>query len=305
MRCFESVRRIPALRRSLPAQLFKFRAASSDPSLGQLKRSLEDPDSFWGKIGEDIKWYKKPDMVMDARKAPLYRWFSGGLMNTCYNCLDRHVEDGYGDQVAYIYDSPVTNTIRKITYSELTEEVKIFAGLLIESGVKTGDRVMIYMPNSSEAGVAMLACARIGAVHSVVFGGFAPHELATRIKDCTPSMIICSSCGIDAAKIIEYKPLVDAAIEIAAEAHKVDKVIVLQREQKVATNMIPGRDIDWKEGIKTVKNPVHECVPLDSSHPLYILYTSGTTGQPKGENSTNDSFQSSIEIILPLFYNAK
>ena len=164
MKCFESLRRLPALRKSLPGKLTKFRAASTDASVVMLKSSLQDPNSFWGAISEDIKWFKKPEKVLETSKAPLYRWFPGGLLNTCYNCLDRHVEDGFGDQVAIIYDSPVSNTIRKITYNELTEEVKNFAGLLVESGVETGDRVIIYMPNSAEAAIAMLACARIGAL---------------------------------------------------------------------------------------------------------------------------------------------
>lgn len=282
MKCIGSLRRLPQLRNHFRSQFNKSRSATGDSSIALLKRSLTDPNTFWGAVSDEISWFRKPATVLDDSNPPFNRWFSGGLINTCYNCLDRHVDEGFGDQVAIIYDSPVTNTVRKITFSELTEEVKNFAGLLVESGVKTGDRVIIYMPNSAEAAIAMLACARIGATHSVVFGGFAPHELATRIKDCTPVMIICSSCGIDASKVIEYKPLVDEAIEIASDYHRVKKCIVYQREQKLAT-LIPGRDIDWAVGVKGVKTPVKDCVPLDSSHPLYILYTSGTTGAPKGK----------------------
>jgi propionyl-CoA synthetase len=279
---FDKIRCLVAVRNSMRAHLLNTRANLSDASIEVHRSSLENPGVFWGKISEDISWFKKPEEVLNKSQSPLYRWFKGGQMNTCYNCIDRHIEDGFGDQLAIIHDSPVSQTIRKITYNELGTLVSTFAGLMIENGIKFGDRVIIYMPNSAEAAIAMLACARIGATHSVVFGGFAPHELATRIRDCTPTLIICSSCGIDASKIIEYKPLVDEAIELAADTHRVEKCIVWQREQK-RSPMIEGRDIDWAEGVSAVKVPVKDCMPVDSTHPLYILYTSGTTGQPKGE----------------------
>ena len=289
MKCINIMRRLPLVRRSVTSSLIEVRATSSEanpsnPSISIHQKSLLSPRDFWGKISEEISWFKKPDIILDSSNSPLFRWFKGGKMNTCYNCIDRHIEEGFGDELAIIYDSPVSQTIRKISYNELSVLVNTFAGLLVENGIKCGDRVIIYMPNSAEAAIAMLACARLGAIHSVVFGGFAAHELATRIRDCTPSMIICSSCGIDASKIIEYKPLVDAAIELAADSHRVEKCIVWQREQKLA-DMIPGRDIDWAEGVSAVKSPVKDCTPVDSTHPLYILYTSGTTGQPKGKPS--------------------
>jgi propionyl-CoA synthetase len=268
---FGKIRCLLAVRNSLRTHVLNSRANLSDASIEVHRSSLENPGAFWGKISEDISWFKKPEEVLNKSQSPLYRWFKGGQMNTCYNCIDRHIEDGFGDQLAIIHDSPVSQTIRKITYNELGTLVSTFAGLMVEN-----------MPNSAEAAIAMLACARIGATHSVVFGGFAPHELATRIRDCAPTLIICSSCGIDASKIIEYKPLVDEAIELAADTHRVEKCIVWQREQK-RSHMIVGRDIDWAEGVRAVKEPVKDCVPVDSTHPLYILYTSGTTGQPKGK----------------------
>jgi propionyl-CoA synthetase len=286
-------------------RLARFSAiSSSDPSIQVHKDSLSAPEEYWGRVGNDIVWTKKPEKILESSKAPFYTWYKGGEMNTCYNCVDRHIADGFGDQNAIIFDSPVTSVIRKITYKQLGEQVNTFAGLLVEQGVVKGDRVVIYMPNIPEASVAMLACARIGAIHSVVFGGFAAPELATRIRDSTPKLIICSSCGIDGAKVIEYKPLLDAAIEIASDTHKVEKCIVFQREQKTAA-MIPGRDIDWMEGVNAVTAPVKDCVPVAADHPLYILYTSGTTGAPKGVLRDNGGHAVALKWTMDKVYGMK
>ena len=190
-------------------------------------KSLRDPEGFWGAHAEECHWYKKWNKVLDDSRKPFYRWFAGGELNTCYNALDRHVDEGRGGQTALIYDSPVTNTIRSYTYSEFRDEVARFAGVLASQGVTKGDRVIIYMPMIPEAVMAMLACARLGAIHSVVFGGFAPNELATRIDDAQPKIIVSASCGIEVARVIEYKPLLDEAIELAK--HKPDKCIIYQR----------------------------------------------------------------------------
>jgi len=242
------------------------------------KRSIEDPEGFWAEAAEEIHWFKRWDKVLDDSKPPFYQWFVGAETNTCYNAVDRHVEAGKGDQLALIYDSPITGgTQRKITYAELKDEVARFAGVLKTMGVGYGDRVIIYMPMVPEAAIAMLGCARIGAVHSVVFGGFAPHELATRIDDCQPKAIVTATCGIEPGRIVEYMPMVDGAIELAK--HKVEKVLLLQREQK-PVDPKPGRDLDWTAAMAAAEPA--DCVPVKATDPLYILYTSGTTGQPKG-----------------------
>jgi len=240
-------------------------------------RWLRDPEAFWAEAAEGVHWYRKWDTVLDASRAPFYRWFSGGIVNTCYNALDIHVEQGRGEQVALIYDSPVTGTIKTFTYRELLNEVARFAGVLLGQGVEKGDRVIIYMPMVPETAIAMLACARVGAIHSVVFGGFAAHELATRIDDATPKLILSASCGIEPDRVVAYKPLLDEAIETAIA--KPEHCIILQRPQQNAS-MIEGRDLDWAEALNKVK-PV-DCVPVAATDPLYILYTSGTTGIPKG-----------------------
>lgn len=236
-----------------------------------------DPVGFWERAAENIDWVEKWDVALDDSQAPIYRWFQGGVTNTCYNCLDRHVDGGRADQLALIYDSPITGQVKKYTYRELRDEVAKLAGVIAGLGVSKGDRVIIYMPMVPEAAMAMLACARIGAIHSVVFGGFASNELATRIDDAKPDLIISASCGIEPTRIVEYKPLLDNAIELAA--HKVAHTIILQREQHPC-DLIDGRDVDWTAAMATA-NPV-DCVPVGATDPCYILYTSGTTGQPKG-----------------------
>ena len=239
------------------------------------RQSIEQPEKFWEGAAGSAHWYKKWDRVLDNDNPPFTRWFCGGLLNSCYNALDVHVEAGRGTQLALIYDSPVTQTVKKYTYSQLRDEVARCAGGLTRLGVGKGDRVVIYMPMIPEAVIGMLACARIGAIHSVVFGGFAPRELATRIDDARPRVILSSSCGIEVNRIIPYKPLLDDALAISR--HKPDGCIIVQRPQQGVE--LSGRDHDWAA---IMDSPPADCVPLASTDPLYILYTSGTTGKPKG-----------------------
>jgi propionyl-CoA synthetase len=260
-------------------------------------QSINDPDGFWGSIAEDCYWYKKWDKVLDDSAKPFYRWFTGGETNSCYNAVDLHVENGMADQDAIIYDSPVTDTIKKYTFSDLKDQVSRFAGVLASKGVTKGDRVVIYMPMIPQAVFAMLACARIGAVHSVVFGGFAANELATRINDAKPKVIVSASCGIEVKKIIEYKPLLDKAIELSD--YKPESCIIFQRPQAKAT-LIENRDFDWDDQMAAAQ-PV-DCVPVKATDPLYILYTSGTTGQPKGVVRDNGGHLVALKWTMSAIY---
>ena len=261
-------------------------------------RSLEDPNGFWAEAAESIDWVKKPRQVLDDSNPPFYHWFSDGELNTCHNALDRHVADGRGSQVALIYDSPVTETVEKITYAQLLEQVAVFAGGLRSIGVSKGDRVIIYMPMIPEAVVAMLACARLGAIHSVVFGGFAPKELAIRIDDAEPKVIVAGSCGIEGDRVIEYKPLLDSALEIAK--HQPDKCVIFQRPQAPAS-MVEGRDVDWEQLVATAE--AADCVTVGATDPLYILYTSGTTAIPKGVVRDNGGHAVALRWSMPNIYD--
>jgi propionyl-CoA synthetase len=243
---------------------------------GEYDAWKSDPESYWLNAAQAIDWDVAPTRALFERGNNIYEWFSEARVNTCYNAVDRHVENGRGDQVAIIHDSPVTNSQSKITYAELQTRVASLAGALAAKGVGKGDRIIIYMPMVAEALEAMLACARLGAVHSVVFGGFAANELAVRINDCTPKAIIAASCGLEPNRVVEYKPLLDGAIELAD--HKPDFTIILQREQKVCE--LGANDVDWYDFQKDVQPA--DCVMVEGSHPAYILYTSGTTGAPKG-----------------------
>ncbi len=267
---------------------------------GIFQRSVQDPEGFWAEAAEAITWHRKWDKVLDASNPPFYRWFSGGELNTCYNALDRHVEGGRADQTALIYDSPVTKTIQKFTYRELLDQVSRFAGVLKTLGVHKGDTVVIYMPMIPQAVVSMLACARLGAVHSVVFGGFAPHELALRINDAKPKVIVSASGAMETKRLIEYKPLLDKAIDLAV--HKPEKCVIFQRDILKA-ELTPGRDLDWDE-LMVKADPV-PCVPVKATDPLYILYTSGTTGKPKGVVRDNGGHAVSLRWSIEHIYDTK
>jgi len=260
--------------------------------------SIENPDKFWGEAAEGIDWYQKFDQVLDGSNAPFYRWFVGGTLNTCYNAVDRHVAGGKGDQVAIIYDSPVTDTITKITYKELQDKVSVIAGGLQKLGVTKGDTVIIYMPMILEAAYAMLACARIGAIHSVVFGGFAASELAIRINHAQPKVLITASGAIEGKKTLAYKPIVDEAINMAE--HKVESCVIYQRPF-VTAELQEGRDHDWNKLV--AESSPAECVPVAATDPLYILYTSGTTGMPKGVLRDNGGHAVALAWSMKAIYN--
>ncbi|MGJ3508062.1 propionyl-CoA synthetase [Enemella sp. A6] len=245
----------------------------------QFEEAINDPEGYWGRQAERVDWFHKPKNILDAERAPIYRWYPDGVLNTSYNALDRHVINGRGDQPALIFHSAITDTRRTYTYAELLDLVARLGGALSALGVQKGDRVVIYMPMVAEAAMAMLACARIGAIHSVVFGGFAPSELASRIEDAQPKVIISASCGLEGQRVIEYKPMLDRAIE--QSEHKPQHCIILQRPQAEAS-MIDERDIDWNVLMRPGAIEPAGCVEVAATDPLYILYTSGTTGKPKG-----------------------
>jgi propionyl-CoA synthetase len=260
-------------------------------------RSLRDPEGFWAGVAEDVYWERRWDRVLDDARPPYYRWFAGGVLNTCYNALDLHIDRGRGKQRALVYDSPVTDTIKTFTFFELRDEVARLAGALRRQGIDKGDRVIIYMPMVPEAVIAMLACARIGAVHSVVFGGFASNELAKRIDDARPRLILSASCGIEVNRVIPYKPLLDGAVDMAA--HKVERCVILQRPQGPAA-LVKGRDLDWNDFVSGAAPA--ECVPLAATDPLYVLYTSGTTGIPKGVVRDNGGHAVALKYSMSAVY---
>lgn len=266
----------------------------------QYQQSLSNPEDFWGKAAKAIDWDRPATKILDDSNSPIYRWFSGAKLNTCYNALDRHVANGRAEQAALIYDSPVTDTKKTYSYQELLDEVAKLAGVLTDLGVTKGDRVLIYMPMVPEGVMAMLACARIGAVHSVVFGGFAAAELATRINDAKPKVVLSTSCGIEGSRIIKYKPLLDGAIELSDS--KPTHTVILQRPQEVAA-MQEGRDVDWASAVASA-TPA-DCVSVKATDPLYILYTSGTTGQPKGVVRDNGGHAVALMWTMKNIYNIK
>lgn len=260
------------------------------------------PEEFWSEAAKQIEWSKPFTKIFDPDQGPYGRWFVGGECNTCYNALDRQIAEGRGDQNAIIYDSPITGTQKKYTYREVLQEVCALAAVLTDQGVQKGDRVIIYMPMVPEAAFAMLACARLGAIHSVVFGGFAARELAIRIDDATPDLIISASCGIEPGRVVAYKPLLDAAIDLAT--HKVKACVILQREQLTAP-LIEGRDMDMATAMNAVRGRAVDCVAVKATDPLYVLYTSGTTGVPKGVVRDNGGHMVALKWTMSAIYDVK
>jgi propionyl-CoA synthetase len=265
-------------------------------------RSIEDPEGYWGEQAGLVDWIKRPRRVLDADRAPFYRWFPDATLNTCFNALDRHVVHGHGDRTALIYHSAVADLRQSFTYAELLERTAAFGGALQALGVEPGDRVVIYLPMVPEAVVAMLACARIGAVHSVVFGGFAPHELAVRIDDARPKVLVTASCGIEPTRVVEYKPIVDRALELAA--HQPDAVVVKQRPQALADLQGP-RDLDWDVVLRAGATDPAGSVEVRATDPLYVLYTSGTTGRPKGIVRDNGGHAVAMAWSLPNIFDVR
>jgi len=264
------------------------------------QRSIRNPEDFWADAAEDVHWFRRWERVIDRSREPLYSWFIGAVTNTCYNALDIHVERGRGDQVALIYDSPLTNTVKTFTYRDFRDLTARFAGALQNLGVVKGDRVIIYMPMIPEAVVAMLACARIGAIHSVVFGGFAANELAKRIADAKPKVIVSASCGIEPGRVIPYKPMLDEAIELSPS--KPQSCVIVQRPQ-VKAELKAGRDRDWDDVMRGAHAAV--CVPVEATDPLYILYTSGTTGHPKGVMRDNGGHLVALKWSMKNIYGVE
>jgi propionyl-CoA synthetase len=268
----------------------------ADGFVAAYQQSINQPDVFWGEAARQLHWIKPWKKVLDDSEAPLYKWFSGGEINTCFNAVDRHVAAGRGEQVALIHDSAMTGAQRKITYAELQDETARFAGVLAGHGVVKGDRVIIYMPMVPEAAIAMLACARIGAIHSVVFGGFASNELATRIDDAKPKVIVAASCGLEPGRTVAYKPLLDDAINMAT--HEPGACVILQRPELPA--VMNARDHDWAAEISHAEP--HDCVSVAATDPLYILYTSGTTGEPKGIVRDNGGHAVALNWTMDAIY---
>ena len=266
--------------------------------LSDFHEAINNPEKYWQKQAKKIHWFTFPETILSKDKQGHYHWFEGGKLNTCYLALDQHVLNGRGDQPALIYDSPVTNNKRSFTYNDLLEKVSLFSGVLADLGIEKGDRVVIYMPMVPEAVIAMLASARLGAIHSVVFGGFAATELAIRIDDAKPKVIVSSTCGIEFTTVIPYKPLLDAAI--ATAKHKPDHTIILKRPQEDCT-LIAGRDHDWKDCMSQASP--HDVIPVASTDPLYILYTSGTTGKPKGIVRDNGGHAVSLNYSMEAIYD--